>query len=161
MCYSLCRRDALECGGQTWTQREELTIEAGCLLLGDRAINPRKLRSKLLAQLCAHHPGMLKMKAVARGYFWCPGLDREIEQIAKKFLAYQSVKRAPPVSTLHPWVWPKRLWQRIYLNFVGPFQGFMFFVIVDAHLKWPEVCILQYTLQASNSGYSPNVEAKI
>ena len=64
-----------------WTQREVLSIEAGCLLRGIQAVIPRKLRSNLLAELHVDHPGMSKMKAVARGYFWC--LDW-IERLAKK-----------------------------------------------------------------------------
>ena len=85
----------------------------GCFLRGIRAVIPKKLRSKLLAQLHVNHPGMSKVKAVARVYFWWPGLDGDIERIAKKCLECQSVKRAPPVSTLHPWVWPTRPWQRL------------------------------------------------
>jgi len=101
-----------------WTQREQFTVEAGCLLRGIRAVIPKKLQPKLLTQLHTDHPGISKMKAVARGYFWWPGLDGEIERLAKKCLACQSVKRAPPVSTLHPWVWPAKPWQRIHLKAV-------------------------------------------
>ena len=85
-----------------------------------RSVIPKKLRSKLLAQLHVNHPGMSKVKAVARGYFWWPGLDGDIERLAKKCLACQSVKQAPPVSTHHPWVWPTRPWQRIHFRLCGP-----------------------------------------
>ena len=40
---------------------------------------------------------------------------------------------------LHPWVWPSRPWQRIHVDFAGPFLGKSFLVVVDAHSKWPEV----------------------
>jgi len=39
---------ALECGGQTWTQREEPTIEAGCLLLGD-SNKPQEAEIKIVS----------------------------------------------------------------------------------------------------------------
>jgi len=46
-----------------WTQREELTTEAGCPPRGIRAVIPRKLRSKLLAQLHVDKSGKSKPKA--------------------------------------------------------------------------------------------------
>jgi hypothetical protein len=35
--------------------------------------------------------------------------------------------------------WPTTPWQRIHLDFNGPFLGRMFRIIVDAHSKWPGV----------------------
>ena len=32
-----------------------------------------------------------------------------------------------------------RPWQRVHVDFAGPFQGKMFLLVVDAHSKWPEV----------------------
>ncbi|CAB4043809.1 uncharacterized protein K02A2.6-like, partial [Paramuricea clavata] len=45
----------------------------------------------------------------------------------------------------HPWEWPTTPWQRIHLDFVGPFLGRMFLIIVDAHSKWPEVEMMPST----------------
>jgi len=75
-----------------WTRKGELSVEAGCLLWGIRAVIPEKLRSKLMAELHTDHPGMSKMKGVARGYFWWPGLDADIELVVKNCLPCQSVK---------------------------------------------------------------------
>ena len=120
-------------------RRNELTVEEGCLLWGYRVLIPGKLRPKLLQELHRDHPGVVRMKAIARSYMWWPGLDREIEQTAKGCQPCQAVKRAPPKSPLHPWVWPDKPWQRVHLDFAGPFQGSMFLVAVDAFSKWPEV----------------------
>ena len=111
-----------------WNRREELTIESGCLLWGIRAVIPEKLRRKLLTQLQQDHLGITRMKVVARSYFWWPGLDQDIESLARSCLPCQSVKGSPPAVALQPWVWPTRPWQRIHLDFAGPFQGFMFLV---------------------------------
>ena len=120
-------------------RRNELTVEEGCLLWGYRVLIPEKLRRKLLQELHRDHPGVVRMKAIARSYMWWPGLDREIEQAAKGCQPCQAVKRAPLKSPLHPWVWPDKPWQRVHLDFAGPFQGSMFLVAVDAYSKWPEV----------------------
>jgi hypothetical protein len=43
------------------------------------------------------------------------------------------------VAPLHPWLWPEKPWERILIDFVGPFMGSMFVVKVYAHSKWPKI----------------------
>lgn len=126
-------------------RRNELTVEEGCLLWGIRVVVPQRLRAKLLDELHKDHPGVVRMKSVARSYMWWPGLDKDIQNLVKTCQACQAVKRAPPVAPLHPWVWPSRPWQRLHLDFAGPFQGSMFLIGVDAFSKWPEVQMMTTT----------------
>ena len=79
------------------------------------------------------------MKALARSYLWWPGLNKELEDCAKCCVACQSVKSAPAKAPLHPWLWPAKPWQRVHVDFAGPFLGKTFLIVVDAHSKWPEV----------------------
>lgn len=112
---------------------------------GIRVIIPQSLRNKLLQELHQDHPGVTRMKSVARSYMWWPGLDKELETLAKSCQSCQAVKQAPSAAPLHPWVWPSRPWQRVHLDFAGPFQGHMFLVGVDAYSKWPEVRVMSTT----------------
>ena len=41
--------------------------------------------------------------------------------------------------TLHPWPQATRAWERIHIDYAGPFMGLKFLVVVDAHTKWLEV----------------------
>ena len=100
---------------------------------------PQKLRARLVEELHRDHPGMVKMKAVARSYLWWPGVDKDLEECAKSCLSCQAVKSAPAVAPLHPWVWPAKPWKRIHIDFAGPFMGKTFLIVIDAHSKWPEV----------------------
>ena len=56
-----------------------------------------------------------------------------------------SVKAPPPLAPLYPWVWSSRPFQQVHIDFAGPFLGKMFFLLVDAHSKWPEVFIMTDT----------------
>ena len=38
-----------------------------------------------------------------------------------------------------------RHWERVHLDFAGPFQESMLLIAVDAHSKWPEVHVLLNT----------------
>ena len=50
-----------------------------------------------------------------------------------------SVQGAPATAPRHPWLWPDRPWDHIYINLVGPFLGWDFLLTVDAHSKWSEM----------------------
>ena len=126
-------------------RQHELTVEKGCVMWGIRVLIPEKLRKKLLRELHTDHPGATRMKAIVRSYMWWPGLDRDLEDLAKACVECKSTKKAPPTAPLQPWSWPSRPWQRVHLDFAGPFQGAMFLIAVDAYSKWPEVRVMKST----------------
>ena len=43
-------------------RKDELTLEANCLLWGRKVIVPEKLQSKVLEELHTGHPGVVRMK---------------------------------------------------------------------------------------------------
>ena len=88
---------------QFYRRRHELSAEQGCILWGLRVVIPPGHRERLLEELHEDHPGMSRMKALARSYFWWPGLDKEIENKVKSCMACQICRNAPPLSPLHPW----------------------------------------------------------
>ena len=49
------------------------------------------------------------------------------------------------MAPLHPWLWPTKPWQRLHLDFAGPFQGRMYLLVSDAHSKWPEIIKMKGT----------------
>ena len=58
---------------------------------------------RALEMLHESHPGVVKMKTLARSYLWWPGMDQEIERCVKECVACQSSRKDPPVIPLHPW----------------------------------------------------------
>ena len=49
------------------------------------------------------------------------------------------------MTPVHLWEYPEGPWQRLYIDFAGPFEGKTFLVVVDAFTKWPEVAIMTST----------------
>ena len=91
------------------------------------------------------HPGIVKMKSLARGYVWWPGIDSDIECLVNRCNGCQMQQKQPAHVHLHPWEWLNSSWERIHVDFAGPFLGHTFLVIVDAHSKWPEVIEMKST----------------
>ena len=120
-------------------KKTELTIENHTLLWGMRVVIPRKLQAKVLSELHQNHPGMSRMKSLARSHVWWPNIDRDIEACVRACECCQAIKQSIPLAPMQPWTWPERPWQRVHVDFAGPFLGKMFFLLMDAHSKWPEV----------------------
>lgn len=138
---------------QDWTQeyqpyyqrRNELTVEEGCLLWGVRTIIPPKFQDSLLEELHTCHPGIVRMKALARNHVWWPQIDKHIEDRVRGCKDCQEQQPKKPAVTDNPWKWPSGPWQRIHVDFAGPFMGEMFLVVVDAYSKWPYVVRMKST----------------
>ena len=121
------------------SKKTELSVEAGCLLWGMRVVVPHACQEAVLRELHASHPGIVKMKSLARIHVWWCGIDKDIENLVRECSDCQSVRNAPSTTYLHPWAWPDGPWKRVHVDFAGPFQGSMFMVLVDAYSKWLEV----------------------
>ena len=126
-----------------YKQREcELSVQDGCVLWGHRVVIPPAGREAVMRTLHDAHPGITRMKGLARSFVWWPGIDADLEGKVKGCQACQEHGKAPAVAPLHPWEWPARPWSRLHLDFAGPFLGKMFMVVVDAHSKWLDVAVV-------------------
>lgn len=104
-----------------------------------RVVIPEPGREKLLNLLHEGHPGIVRMKSLARSYLWWPGLEDAIERKVLRCEDCQMQSAAPAVAPLHLWEWPDRPWSRLHADYTGHFMGSMFFIIIDAYSKWIEV----------------------
>ena len=123
-------------------RRSELSLMDGFVLRGTRVVVPPQGRKALLDELHETHPGVSRIKTLARAYLWWPSMEAEIEQLVRTCSACQESRSAPPAAPLHPWNWHTEPWSRLHIDFAGPFMGKMFLVLVDAHSKWMDVVIM-------------------
>ena len=122
-----------------FTRKLELSVVYGVILWGNRVVVPSPGRDLLLQELNACHPGIARMKTLARMFVWWPHLDSDIEAFVKKCTICQSQRSAPPAVPIRPWTWPTTPWYRLHVDLAGPFLGHMWLIVIDAHSKWLEV----------------------
>ena len=124
-------------------RRHELSMEDGCILWGSRVVMPPQGREIILEELHQAHPGMTRMKGLARGYVWWPQLDRDIERKVRSCIDCLEHQRVPDKAPIHPWEMPTKAWSRIHIDHAGPFEGRMILVVIDAYSKWIEADIVR------------------
>ena len=85
------------------------------------------------------HPGKVRMKSLARVHMWWPKVDEQIESISDSCKPCAEMAKDPAKMSHHKWEFPERPWQRLHIDYAGPFLDYMWFILVDAHSKWPTV----------------------
>ena len=119
-------------------------MQQQCLLWGSRVVIPPQGRERLVDELHHCHPGMVRMKALARSYMWWPGLDKDLEHRVRCCEQCQQHSKAPALAQLHPFEWPDQPWYRIHIDH-AEFEGQLILVIVDSHSKFIDAHIVLST----------------
>uniref|UniRef100_A0A8R1EKI3 RNA-directed DNA polymerase n=1 Tax=Caenorhabditis japonica TaxID=281687 RepID=A0A8R1EKI3_CAEJA len=122
-----------------FNRREQLSIVKDCLMLGDRVVIPTALRHRVLKMLHRAHPGMVRMKQLARSFVYWPSLDKDIESTVRSCDDCAAAAKDPIKNTLCSWPTPTAPWTRVHADYAGPIEGTYYLVIVDSYSKWPEV----------------------
>ncbi len=65
------------------------------------------------------HPGVTKMKSLARSFVWWPKMDATIEELVRQCPSCQLIQKTPPNVPLRPWSWPDASWKRVHVDFSG------------------------------------------
>ena len=85
-----------------WKFRDELNVEDGLVLKGQRIILPKSLHASALEQIHYAHQGAEKCKLRAKAaVFWC-GINHDIDEMVKSCAPCQAHQVANTKQTLIP-----------------------------------------------------------
>ena len=104
---------------------------------------PQQHRQSMVDEVHVGHPGVCRMKAIARSIMWWPKMDVDLEAKVKTCEKCLVNQKMPPAAPLHPWEYPHKPWSRLHVDFAGPVYGRMLLIIVDAYSKWIDVHVMQ------------------
>lgn len=117
----------------------EFFIDRDIIFKGQRVVVPASIQPAVLTELHRTHLGITKMKQLARRYVYWKSIDKDIERLVRACPDCASVRNRPVKAPLHPWEEPDGNWQRIHMDYAGPFQGYHFLIVMDAKSKWAEI----------------------
>ncbi|KRX85825.1 Uncharacterized protein T4E_10797, partial [Trichinella pseudospiralis] len=104
-------------------RRDELSLRKGCVLWGCRVVIPLASRESILTMLHSGHPGIARMKCLARSCVWWPKMDEEIESFVKTCAECQETRHEPAKNVMDMWPEATEPWTRIHADFFGPTGG--------------------------------------
>ena len=81
------------------------------------------------------------MKSIARGHCWWPNINIEIEDLVRNCPNCQVNQHRPPGVEKHIREPPTKPFERVHIDYAGPFRNRYFFILVDVLTKWPEVFV--------------------
>lgn len=93
------------------------------------------IQQRLIQELHSTHPGIVKMKALARSYIWWPAIDKTLEHYVRTCIVCQDHQHAPQQAPIHPWEFPERPWSRLHIDY-ATIENQEVLIVVDAHSKW-------------------------
>lgn len=92
-----------------------------------------EFRERVLAELHSTHIGVSRTKSLAKGYCWWNGMNKKIEEMIANCAECQSVRPVPVKAKPHFWEPATEPFQRVHVDFVGPYLDCYFFIVVDAY----------------------------
>ena len=120
-----------------FSKRSDLSMDKGCILYGCRVVLPYCLIDRVMSELHEDHSGVVRMKSVARSYFWFPNVDSTIETIAKECRSCQMVGNSAP-KTWYPFQFENKPWFRLHADY-AEYEGQNYLIVVDSYSKWLHV----------------------
>ena len=123
-------------------RKDDLTTVDVCVLWGLRVIVPAKHRKQVSEEFHIGHPGIVRMKSLARIHVRWPKIDQDITKYGAYLFTLSVKQKQASIKPSAPWVWLTRVWQRIHIDFAGPFFDHMFLLVVDSHSERLEVEML-------------------
>ena len=121
--------------------RNSLTIDQECLLFGSKVVVPSSLRSQVLDLLHDCHPGIVRMKMLARSCVWWPNIDSDIETKCSlcEPCSLHNAKRNHDFYV--PWTPAKSPFERVHIDFYT-FEGCNFLLFSEAFSKWLSINLM-------------------
>ncbi|XP_068235649.1 uncharacterized protein [Palaemon carinicauda] len=75
------------------------------------------------------------------------GADKSIELSVRNCMKWVMQQKNPQFARMHPCELSRYPWQRVHIDFAGPFSGYLFLIVVDAYKRIVTVKGPQFTSQ--------------
>ena len=129
-----------------WNVKDRLFIQDGTIILSSekvlRVVVPETLRKYVCQVIHVSHFGINRSKQTLRQYAWWPGCNADIEKFCMSCQTCRENANSPP-HRYESWPTPANAWERVHIDFAGPFLGKMWMIVIDAKSKFPFVAKME------------------
>ena len=126
--------------------RDELSINSGLILKGNRIIVPQSMQKEIMKSLHIGHPGITKVKSRTRTTVYWPGINNQLDDLSRTCHQCQEFQnRQPSEEPLHHEV-PDTPWTKVATDLFHLF-------------KKTYLLVLDYTTNFFEISELPNVES--
>jgi len=105
----------------------EFALQDGIIFKREKVMIPEALKERVLKELHGHF-GTVRMKQLSRTFCWWPKIDKEIEEITKDCRTCVMFSNNPSCKVKHHWETASGPFERVHIDFAGPFMGHTFLV---------------------------------
>ena len=121
-----------------WSCKDELSVEDGLVLKGERVLIPTTMRSYILQNIHAEHQEMEKCKLRAKTCVYWKGINADIERTVKTCSVCQTNQSSQQAETLLPHDIPDGPWQVLATD-IFHLDGNDNVIVADYYSKMPFV----------------------
>ena len=121
-----------------WSCRDELAVEDGLIMKGDRLVIPLSLQAEVLSKLHEAHQGIEKTRLRARSCVYWKSINKDIDDIVRKCDACQRLQKRQAHEPLMQHELPTRPWQIVGTELFAIRED-TYLLICDYYSKFPFV----------------------
>ncbi|XP_041362100.1 uncharacterized protein K02A2.6-like [Gigantopelta aegis] len=125
-----------------WPFRDELVIDNGIILKGDRVIIPTSMQTEILNKIHEAHQGIQKMKLRAKTCVFWNAINTDIDKMVKSCHLCQEFQKSQPAETLMQHEVPTRPWQVLGSDLFYT-EGQEFLIVCDYYSKFPIIRLVK------------------
>ena len=130
------QRDVAQPLRKYWSYRDELSIEDGIIIKGDRIVVPQACRRDILNTIHEGHLGITKCQLRAKTSVFWHNINKDIEGIVKSCPQCQEHGKTQPRKPLQPHEIPTGPWQVLGTD-IFTLYGEDYLLTVDYYSKYP------------------------
>lgn len=121
-----------------FSYREEMTVENGLILRGERIVIPKSLRYEMKQMIHTGHLGINSCLRRARAYLFWPGMSSDITQYIENCSTCSSMSNKQSIQPLYVHTTPERPWQKIGID-IFSIKNRDYLITVDYFSQYFEV----------------------